>query len=153
MFENSDSNNFLYAMDQIPESYQSGKHEIVVSETTAKHLPVAERIGNTYYELLNASHGAGSANFPQDTDGIIRRAPTAIFLKGPKKVFPSLVLSAVKDILKIPNDGFEYDFDNYVLSLRNENGDIVRQIPIDDQGRMYVNYYGLFKTLYYIPYM
>ncbi len=153
VFENSDSNNFLYAMDQIPESYQSGKHEIVVSETTAKHLPVAERIGNTYYELLNASHGAGSANFPQDTDGIIRRAPTAIFLKGPKKVFPSLVLSAVKDILKIPNDGFEYDFDNNVLSLRNENGDIVRQIPIDDQGRMYVNYYGLFKTFYYIPYM
>ena len=30
---------------------------------------------------------------------------------------------------------------------------MVREIPIDDAGRMYVNYYGLYKTFYYLPYM
>ena len=38
-------------------------------------------------------------------------------------------------------------------ALPISSGTIVREIPIDDQGRMYVNYYGLFKTFYYIPYM
>ena len=30
---------------------------------------------------------------------------------------------------------------------------LVREIPIDEHGRMYVNYYGPFQTFYYLPYM
>ena len=29
----------------------------------------------------------------------------------------------------------------------------MREIPIDEEGRMFVNYYGKFKTFYYLPYM
>jgi len=223
VFENSDSINFLYAMDQLPEAYDAKNHVLDISPEIAEKLPTAERLGNTYFDLLTSAHGAGAANFPQDEDGMIRRAPTAIHFKGSGEVFPTLIFSAVMDILGIPANGFLYDFDNHLLRLRDSTGTTVREIPIDDfpqdedgmirraptaihfkgsgevfptlifsavmdilgipangflydfdnhllrlrdstgttvreipideQGRMYVNYYGMFKTFYYIPYM
>jgi adenylate cyclase len=153
VFENSDSINFLYAMDQLPEAYDAKNHVLDISPEIAEKLPTAERLGNTYFNLLTSAHGVGAANFPQDEDGMIRRAPTAIHFKGSGEVFPTLTISAVMDVLGIPANGFLYDFDNHLLHLRDTTGTIVREIPIDEQGRMYVNYYGMFKTFYYIPYM
>jgi len=153
VFEREDTLNFLYKMDNVPEGYNDSKHLIHVPENIAKNLPNAERLGNTYVELLTASSGVGAANFPQDEDGIIRRTPTAIHFEGPNKTYLSLTLSAVKKILKIPNDGFKYDFDNHLLNLVDIHGDTVRQIPIDKQGRMYIKFFGPHKTFYYIPYM
>ena len=82
VFENSDSINFLYAMDQLPEAYDAANHVLEIAPDVASQLPTAERLGNTYFDLLTSSHGTGAANFPQDKDGLIRRAPTAIHFKG-----------------------------------------------------------------------
>ena len=155
VFEQEDTLNFLYKMDNEPEGYYYEEHIIAgVSEEAKKKLPQADRLGNTYVDLLSASVGAGSANFPQDEDGIIRRSPTAIYFKGPDRVYPSLVMSATIDILGIKKDGgFDYDFDNNILRLIDTTNTVVREIPIDDNGRMYVNYYGKFQTFYYLPYM
>ena len=153
VFEGEDTLNFLYAMDAVPERYDAARHIIKVSEKTVDHLPEAARLGNTYMDLLSGSAGAGSANFPQDKDGIIRRAPTAIHFKGSGDVFLSLTMSAVKDVLGISTDGFDYDFEAGLLRLIDTNGVEVRKIPIDNEGRMYVNYFGPHKTFYYIPYM
>ena len=63
-------------------------------------------------------------------------------------------MSAAIDILGIKKDGgFNYDFDNRVLQLIDTTDTVVREIPIDEAGRMYVNYYGPFQTFYYLPYM
>ncbi len=153
VFEGEDTLNFLYAMDAVPERYDATRHTIRVSKETADHLPEAARLGNTYMDLLSGSAGAGSANFPQDKDGIIRRAPTAIHFKGSGDVFLSLTMSAVKDVLGVATDGFDYDFEAGLLGLTDTNGVEVRKIPIDNEGRMYVNYFGPHKTFYYIPYM
>ena len=155
VFEQEDTLNFLYKMDNEPEGYYYEEHIIKgVSEEAKKKLPQADRIGNTYVDLLSASVGAGSANFPQDEDGIIRRAPTAIYFEGPDRVYPSLIMTATIDILGIKKDGgFDYDFDNNILRLIDTTDTVVREIPIDDNGRMYVNYYGKFQTFYYLPYM
>ena len=155
VFEQADTLNFLYKMDKEPEGYDYENHIISgVSEIAKKRLPQADRLGNTYVDLLSASVGAGSANFPQDEDGVIRRAPTAIYFEGPDRVYPSLVMTAAIDILGIKKDGgFDYDFDKNILSLIDTTDTVVREIPIDDNGRMYVNYYGQFQTFYYLPYM
>ena len=153
VFENEDTLNFLYAMNDLPEGYNAERHIIKVSEKVANRLPSAARLGNTYMDLLSGSWGAGSANFPQDNDGVIRRAPTAICFKGTGDVFLSLTMSAVKDVLGIPDDGFQYDFKQGLLRLVGADGVTLREIPIDNEGRMHVNYFGLFKTFYYIPYM
>ncbi|MFQ6673696.1 MAG: CHASE2 domain-containing protein, partial [Fidelibacterota bacterium] len=153
VFEPADSSIFAYPMESEPEGYDPEHHIIHLPLDQARRLPTADRLGNTNVELLSAAKGAGSANFPQDKDGIIRRAATAIFFEGPRHVYPSLTMSAAMDILDIPQDGFDYDFQAHLLRLRNRSGEIVREIPIDDHGRMYVNFYGRFKTFYYLPYV
>ncbi len=155
VFEEEDTLNFLDKMETEPEGYYFENHIIHgVSTEVKSKLPKADRIGNTYVNLLSASVGAGSANFPQDEDGVIRRSPTAIYFEGPDHVYPSLVMSAAIDILGIKKDGgFDYDFENQVLRLIDTTNTVVREIPIDKHGRMYVNYYGPFQTFYYLPYM
>ncbi|MCS5660336.1 MAG: CHASE2 domain-containing protein, partial [Dehalococcoidia bacterium] len=153
VFEQEDSLSFLYRMDSEPEGYDRPDHLIQIPLEDAVKLPTGDRLGNTHVELLSAARRNGSANFPQDEDGIIRRSPTAIYFEGPQHVYPSLVMSAVIDILGIPSDGFDYDFEENLLRLSDTTGTVVREIPIDDAGRMYVNYYGLYKTFYYLPYM
>jgi adenylate cyclase len=155
VFEEEDTLNFLYKMDKEPEGYDFDSHIIRgVSEEAKAKLPRADRLGNTYVDLLSASVGVGSANFPQDEDGVIRRSPTAIYFEGPDHVYPSLVMSAAIDILGIKKDGgFDYDFEKNILRLIDTTDTVIREIPIDDHGRMYVNYYGPFQTYYYLPYM
>ena len=153
VFELEDTLNFQYKMDSEPEGYDRPDHLINLPLDQAQRLPIGDRLTNTHMDLINAAKRAGSANFPQDQDGIIRRAPTAIYFEGPNHVYPTLVLAAAMDILGIPADGFDYDFDNLILRLSDTTGTVVREIPIDEQGRMYVNYYGQFKTFYYLPYM
>ncbi|MBG31225.1 MAG: hypothetical protein CMI31_14690 [Opitutae bacterium] len=153
VLDQSDSVNFLYAMESIPEEYNAQRHVLDIPEDIARSLPQAERIGNLFYRLLNSSQHVGTSNFPPDPDGVIRRAPSAIRFQGSGEVFPSITLSAVMDILDIPSDGVIYDMDNNIMKLRDRSGTIVRNIPIDDQGRIYVNYFGKFKTFTYIPYV
>jgi len=151
-FENSDSLNFLYAMDEEPEGYDPSNHIIFLPKDQAKNLPVAERIGNTHVSLINAGKGAGSVRFPQDSDGITRRAPTAVYFEGAEHVYLSLSMAVIKDVLGIPQDGFDYDFENHILRLKDGFGTVIREIPIDDRGRMFVNFEGTHKTFYYLPY-
>jgi len=153
VFEKEDTLNFQYKMNSEPEGYDRPDHLINLPLEQAQRLPSGDRLTNTHMDLISAAKRAGSANFPQDEDGIIRRAPTAIYFEGPNHVYPTLVLAAVMDILGIPADGFDYDFDSLVLRLSDTSGTVIREIPIDDQGRMFVNYYGRFKTFYYLPYM
>ena len=153
VFEKEDTLNFQYKMNSEPEGYDRPDHLINLPLEQAQRLPIGDRLTNTHMDLISAAKRAGSANFPQDEDGIIRRAPTAIYFEGPNHVYPTLVLAAVMDILGIPADGFDYDFDSLVLRLSDTTGTVIREIPIDEQGRMFVNYYGRFKTFYYLPYM
>ena len=153
VFELEDTLNFQYKMDSEPEGYDRPDHLIHLPLDQAQRLPIGDRLTNTHMDLIAAAKRAGSANFPQDEDGIIRRAPTAIYFEGPNHVYPALVMAAAMDILGIPADGFDYDFDNLILRLSDTTGTVIREIPIDEQGRMFVNYYGRFKTFYYLPYM
>lgn len=153
VFEAEDSLNFIYKMDTEPSGYDRPDHLLALPDDQVRHLPKADRLGNTYTELLQASVRTGSANFPQDMDGVIRRAPTAIWFEGPNHVYPSLTLAAAMDVLGVPNHGLSYDFDKLILTIKDTTGKIVREIPIDEQGRMFVHYYGYYKTFYYLPYM
>ncbi len=119
---------------------------------TAARFPSGERFDNTFIDLLNAAAGIGSANFPQDPDGIIRRAPTAVYFSSAGQVYPSLVMAAAMDLLDVPSDGLNYDFDRRRLTMIDREGQLVREIPIDDEGRMWVNYYGRHRTFRFIPY-
>ena len=153
VFETTDSTNFLYAMDDEIEGYNPENHILSLPKEQAGQLPKAPRMGNIFADLLTVAKRTGSANFPQDADGIIRRAPTAINFEGPGDVYPSLAMAAAMDILGVPKDGLSYDFDALILTMTDTAGNVVRELPIDEEGRIWVNFYGPFKTFYYIPYV
>jgi len=56
------------------------------------------------------------------------------------------------DILDVPAVGLDYDFKRRRLRMTNRAGQMVRNIPIDPEGRLWVNYHGMHRTFRYIPY-
>ena len=137
---------------RIPIALDAAAKTLQVPPAVARRLPSGERFDQTFIDLLEASRRIGSANFPQDSDGVIRRAPTAVYFSSAGQVYPSLAMAAVMDILDLPPDGLAYDFDRMRLRLTDRQGRQVRDIPIDPQGRLWVNYYGSHRTFRYIPY-
>ncbi|MCK4577779.1 MAG: CHASE2 domain-containing protein, partial [Candidatus Marinimicrobia bacterium] len=125
---------------------------LAVPSETAAEFPSGDRFDISFIDLLNAGKRIGSPNFPQDADGIIRRSPTAVYFASAGQVYPSLTMAAAMDLLDVPSDGLNYDLEKRRLSLVNRAGETVREIPTDDQGRLLVNYYGLYRTFRYIPY-
>jgi len=136
----------------IPTLLDADSRTLQLPADIAASFPSGERFDISFIDLLNASRGIGSANFPQDPDGIIRRSPTAVYFSSAGQVYPSLTMAAVMDILNIPADGLEYDLKHQRLRMTDRNGQVARDIPIDPQGRLWVNYYGSYRTFRYIPY-
>ncbi|TFB12471.1 adenylate/guanylate cyclase domain-containing protein [Candidatus Marinimicrobia bacterium MT.SAG.4] len=149
---NGESNPLPGQLVRIPVLLDTERKALKLDKETARHFPSGERFDNKFINLLNASKKIGSANFPQDQDGVIRRAPTAVYFSSGGQVYPSLVMAAAMDILDVPVDGLVYDFDDNILKMHNRKGEVVRSIPIDDKGRIWVNYYGTYRTFRYIPY-
>ncbi|MFB0517209.1 MAG: CHASE2 domain-containing protein [Candidatus Neomarinimicrobiota bacterium] len=137
---------------RIPTVLDAAAKTLQVPPEVADHFPSGERFDISFIDLLNASKGIGSANFPQDPDGIIRRGPTAVYFSSADQAYPSLTMAAIMDILDVPKDGLEYDFKHRRLRMVNRSGQVVRNIPVDPQGRLWVNYYGTHRTFRYIPY-
>ncbi len=137
---------------RIPTLLDVPRLTLQVPPETAARFPSGDYFDITFIDLLNAAAGIGSANFPQDSDGIIRRAPTAVYFSSAGQVYPSLTMAAVMDLLDVPLDGLEYDFDERRLRMRNRAGEVVRTIPIDEQGRIWVNYYGTHRTFHFDSY-
>ncbi len=136
----------------IPTLLDAPSKILQVPAEIAVNLPSGDHFDNSFIDLLNASRGIGSANIPQDPDGITRRSPTAVYFSSADQVYPSLTMAAVMDILNVPADGLEYDLKHQRLRMTDRNGQVVRDIPIDPQGRLWVNYYGSYHTFRYIPY-
>ena len=137
---------------RIPRPLEVERFVLQLPIEQAARLPSGERFETTFAGLLNASRRIGSVEIPQDEDGIIRRAPTAVYFSSANQVYPSLTMAAIMDLLDIPADGLDYDWDERLLRLTNRAGEVVREVPIDEQGRVYVNYQGTFKTFRYLSY-
>ena len=137
---------------RIPTQLDAAAKILQVPDSVAQHFPSGDRFDLTFIDLLNASKGIGSANFPQDADGIIRRAPLAVYFSSAGQVYPSLTMAAIMDILDVPQDGLEYDLKRQRLRMTNRSGQVVRNIPTDPQGRVWVNYRGTYRSFKYISY-
>lgn len=95
--------------------------------------------------LLQASRGTGYYNIEPDPDGVVRRIP--LFLAMEDRCYPSMDLQIVMDQLGVkPKDV------RVVLGKYIELGD-KRRIPIDENGRMLITYFGPFMKFKYVSYI
>lgn len=81
--------------------------------------------------LLDAARGFGNAQIPPDEDGVYRRVTLVEKLN--RNVVPSIALKVVQDIENIKN--IEWPEKSYLI-LRDS------KIPLDENGKMMINYYG-----------
>lgn len=92
--------------------------------------------------LCDAVKGVGHINMIPDDDGPVRRTYTLINFNN--RLYPSLSLAAAMDLLKVKE--VEVIPGKWIVL------DKKIKIPINEDGTMFINYKGGFKTYRYYPY-
>ncbi len=108
-------------------------------------LPLTEIEGIVYSipDLSDAATASGFINMHTDLDGVIRKSP--LLFKGNGKIYPSLALSTL--LMTKPKQA---------LSIKTVNNQIESIcidetcIPVDERGRMTINYKGTGKRFKFI---
>ncbi|HOV14998.1 MAG TPA: CHASE2 domain-containing protein, partial [Spirochaetota bacterium] len=103
-----------------------------------------------FIELFKSSKGVGHINIDPDEDGVYRR--TSLLIKYKNGYIPLLSFKVICDYLKVTDKDIEIYFGKYIklknAKLSNNfSKDII--IPIDDKGRMIINFAGRWNKTYF----
>lgn len=144
-FAPSDSTNFLYAMDGPPAGFNADRRSVQLSGD-----PVCawsrERMEVGVPGLANRAWFVGFVNAQHDPDGVIRRAPLLMEFAG--QYYPSLSFGLAAHLYGWDLDRIEGNADEIVTY--DSTGNVARQIALDGEGRMLINYRGPFQSFRYI---
>lgn len=128
------------------ESLQSSKIKVMRMQGNVNEaaLPTYPNVETNITLISKASVSSGFFNIIPDEDGIIRRANLLILFNG--NIYPSLSLAALRHYL---GSEIILDISSYfgVDRLIVEN----RRIPVDETGRLTLNYYGREGTFKTVP--
>ena len=94
--------------------------------------------------LLGAARGTGYYNIEPDEDGVTRRQPLLLALGD--RVYPSMDFQIILDRLGVPREQVRVELGKYISA-----GDRLK-IPVDENGRMLITYFGQYKKFRYISY-
>jgi adenylate cyclase len=94
--------------------------------------------------LLESARGTGYYNIELDEDGTARRIP--LFMALNDRSYPSMDFQIVLDKIGVRKDQIKVDLGKFIKC-----GDKIK-IPIDNEGRMLITYFGQFKKFRYISY-
>ncbi|HPI73554.1 MAG TPA: CHASE2 domain-containing protein, partial [bacterium] len=139
---------FLYPMEAPPEGLDAERLSAKMAPEISRMFKNADRMDGKLIALYQAARGIGFANFSPDNDSVIRTMP--LFLNFTGRQYFSLSLAMVmgsmragpQDVTVVPNQE--------VIIHSREQGSL--HIPINDKGRMLINYQGTFQTFRYISY-
>ena len=145
-FTETDSENFLYAMQEEPPKFECESFYYRKSDGSNYKFWTRPRLGNDFFDLINKAAGVGFANSSPDRDGVIRSAELLLDFNG--HLYPALTMSVLMKILDISKDGVGID-DNCNLKLTTNTGEDI-EIPLSNDGRFLIDYYGTFQTIRYI---
>jgi adenylate cyclase len=140
IFDSSDINIRNKAFDFGP--VITGKYDSLLSE--GKKTRIGMITAPIPMLILNAK-GTGSYNIEPDNDGVVRRQPLFVALKD--RCYPSMDFQIVMDEMGVSKEQVKVELGKYI-SL----GDKMR-IPIDENGRMLITYFGGFRKFRYISYV
>jgi len=129
------------------------RRDRVAAQVDSSSLLTAVRPLVTFKELAQAARGLGFLDIGVDRDGVYRSAP--LFARAGGALVPSLALRMVADYLGVAGDRIEVvPGRRVVLHGAKRPGaaaasDVV--IPIDERGRMLVNYVSSWDALRHYP--
>ena len=145
-FEQEDSLSWRYKMQTPPREFAWEKFAYFFDKDARELFPYNDRIGNEFFDLLNAGYSVGHVNFRADVDGVVRKIH--LFSNFLDHSYPSLAfriftsLAGINEVKIKKGKG---------IDLYSE-GKEVGVIPIDDKGNMLINWAGNFQTFRYISF-
>ena len=145
-FAEADELNFRYKMTHEPEGFNWKKFAYTLPADVTAALPQEERFENELLDLLNAARGVGHVNFQGDQDGVVRKSSLFTFFNN--HAYPSLAFKMAMDLMAVDSLSFSLGKEAKLYS----EGKLVEDIPIDDQGRMIIHYFGGFKRFRYVSF-
>ncbi|MDZ7344942.1 MAG: adenylate/guanylate cyclase domain-containing protein, partial [candidate division KSB1 bacterium] len=149
-FSDADADAFLYKMNAPPPGFQADHFTLSLPTTTVMALDSVDRFDGKLMELYNSSAGLGFVNFLPDEDGVIREMP--LFLNFAGRAYPSLALAAVMQFHGIGGKDVQVELGREVRLRTRVPQQKMLRIPIDERGRMVINYMGYWKTFRYLSY-
>lgn len=97
---------------------------------------------HSFHELLRSKPGSGHVNGPTDNDGILRRYPLLIAHDDQHTGFyPALGFRMIRDYFEVRDEDITVEFGKH-LTIQNISTGGQRIIPIDEEGRMIINWAG-----------
>ena len=149
-FSKADPDAFLYPMDEVPPGFEARRFSVQLPDVATPHFAIAERFDGKVMELYNSSAALGFANFLPDEDSVIRTMPMFINFAG--RQYPSLALAVVKQLLGVRANDISVTVGKEIQLGPDTPESPALRIPIDDRGRMLINYMGTFKTFRYVSF-
>lgn len=149
----ADSLNWLPRMEREPDGLEVDRFVYQFPEGVEKHFLRLERFDNEFVELLNGSRSIGFTNVEPDPDGVVRRM--RLFINFNENTYPCLGLGIALAWLGVDPTELEVRPGEHVAFSAVGPEDSVETryvVPIDDEGRMLIDYRGKFNTFRYIPY-
>jgi adenylate cyclase len=141
---------FLYKMKKPPEGLAATKLTLPLPPKTVAAMDSFDRFDGKLMELYNNSAGLGFVNFLPDDDNAIRRMPLVLNFAG--QAYPSFALAVAMQAEGLAGDDIEVELGREVRWRKSANGGVFMRIPIDNKGRVLINYMGSQNTFRYIPY-
>ena len=139
---------FLYPMEAPPAGLAAERLSTVMAPEVSAIFKKADRMDGKLIRLYNAAKGIGFANFSPDNDSVIRTMPLFLNFAG-RQYFAlsiAMVMGAMnatpQDVTVLPNKE---------VVIRPKGHEPVH-IPINEKGRLLINYQGTFQTFRYISY-
>jgi adenylate cyclase len=145
-FEREDSISWRYKMTSVPEEFEWQRFAEVLPENVSRHFVNEDRIGNEFYSLLNSGYSLGHVNFRAEVDGVVRKIH--LYSNFLDHSYPSLAFNMFKSLTQ--TDSIIFDLGENVRLF--SDGNLVREIPVDDDGNMIINWQGNFQTYRYISF-
>ncbi len=145
-FAQADSDNWLPVMNEEPTGFDAKKFYYDLPVVEKQRFSNEERLEGEFFDLINASAGAGHVNFNADVDGVVRSIN--LFKKFNNHLYPSLAFKIFIDLLG--SDSLALDSDQNMVLFAG--GQQLTKIPVDAHGNMLINYAGPFKSFRYISF-
>jgi len=149
-FSQANPDFFLNPMREAPEGFNAERVSIQLADEVAQHFASLDRFDGKVIKLYNSSAGLGFANFFPNEDGVIRTMPMFINFAG--RQYPSFSLAVIMQMLAERGTPIAVTLNQEIQLGHDTPERKAWRIPIDEEGRMLINYLGGFQTFRYVSY-
>lgn len=146
-FVNAQRNSFIYKMYVPPRKFYVENFSFQLDSGVTKFFPSSDCIYGNFFDLYNNAHQIGFINYFPDPDEAIRRTP--LFINFSERQIPGLAMAAFCDLYDIDQKNI-YVKPGKAIRINSNEGS--REIPLESNNHMLINYYGESHTFQYVSF-